>query len=622
MLLDRHDGVSRARAYDRSSAARSGRIGFRFFALILVASVVAFSGAGPALAEGRRVALVIGNSKYRIGDNLRNPVQDAAAMQVALHRLNFELIVGHDLPLEAFREKVREFTKVMRGADIALLFYAGHGVQYKEQNYLMPADIEVKSESDIVAKSIALNTILDDMGQHAKASVVFLDACRNNPLLRGISRGPATGSQLTWEYLRGLATITAEPADRFVGFAASPGTVAEDGRGQNSPFTEALLRHIATPNIDISAMFSGVRRDVLKATLKRQQPESLNALSQPLYLNPTGKTPTETQELLPPPEESPSSISLSSDAEFWIAIKDTNDPKNFEDYLTQFPKGRFANLAKRKADQIKATALKTASTEQRVRTPEAATTEGDFVFATGIARITKYHPRDEAQRSAHALARAKAILAKVPATGVNLPNTVVSTSEAAELLGYMSRGITYDEVWTIHTPTAQEVKVDLRAKVRTLLGGAERKLNGQLEPTDIISERPFRLRIDAKKEANIGVFAWQANSSVIRLYPESMQKTVVIRGGESVWFPRAEDSYPAIASTNLAGERRNHEAIIIVTGAGTLPFDELVPASVGETAQQSLANSLGGVDFLNRLAAVQDPGLEVLVLPYEVRQAQ
>jgi hypothetical protein len=340
-------------------------------------------------------------------------------------------------------------------------------------------------------------------------------------------------------------------------------------------------------------------------------------------LNPTGKVPTETQEPLPPLEESPSSsISLSSDAEFWIAIKDTNDPKNFEDYLAQFPKGRFANLAKRRTDQLKATALKTASIEQRVRAPEAATTEGDFVFATGIARITKYHPRDEALRSAHALARAKAILVKTPVTGGVLPNTVVSSGEAAELLGYMSRGITYDEVWTIHTPTAKEVKVDLRAKVRVLPVDPDRKLNGQIEPADVVAEQPFRLRIEAKKDATIGVFAWQANSSVVRLYPESMSKEVVIKSGESVWFPRAGDSYPAIASANLPGDRRNHEAIIVVTGAGNLSFNELVPSSVGDNPQQSLSNALLGIDFLGRLAAIEDAGLEVLVLPYEMRAAK
>ena len=596
------------------------RFGLLIFTLALVASVVTLVSAGLALAEGRRVALVVGNSKYRIGDNLRNPVQDAAAMQVALHRLNFELIVGHDLPLDAFREKVREFTKTMKGADIALFFYAGHGVQYKEQNYLMPADIEIKSEGDIVSKSISLNTILDDMGHYAKTNVIFLDACGNNPLLRSIPRGPATGTPSSWESLRGLAIINAEPADRFVGFAAAPGTVAEDGRGQNSPFTEALLRHIGTPGLEISAMFNGVRRDVLKSTAKRQQPESLNALSQPLYLNPAGRAPAEAQELPPSADENSASISLSSDAEFWIAIKDTTDPKNFEDYLAQFPKGRFANLARRKFDQLKASPKPVAS-DQRARAPDS-TIEGEFVFTTGVARITKYHPRDEALRSAHALARAKAILAKVSVANANLPNTVVSSGEAAELLGYMSRGITYDEIWTTHTPTAKEVRVDLRAKVRPLPSDPDRKLNAQIEPTEVVAEQPFRLRIEAKREANVGVFAWQADSSVVRLYPETASKEVIIKAGESVWFPRAADSYPAIASTNLPGDRRNHEAIFVVTGAGNLPFNELVPTSVGDSPQRSLSNALLGVDFLNRLAAVQDAGLEVLVLPYEVRASK
>ena len=97
----------------------------------------------------RRVALVIGNSKYRVGGTLKNPVEDAAAMQVALHRLNFDLIVGQDLTFESFQEKMREFTKAMKNADVALFFYAGHGIQYKDQNYLLPTDVELKNEVDI-----------------------------------------------------------------------------------------------------------------------------------------------------------------------------------------------------------------------------------------------------------------------------------------------------------------------------------------------------------------------------------------------------------------------------------------------------------------------------------------
>ena len=587
----------------------------------LLAGLVLLAGAGAGFAQqDYRVALVVGNSKYKVGGTLKNPVEDAAGMQVALHRLNFDLIVGQDLTLDQFKEKVREFTKRMKGADVALLFYAGHGVQFREQNYLLPTDVELKSEEDITGKTMRLNAILEDMGRYARVSVIFLDACRDSPQLRGVSRGPATGSLL--EYMRGLATITASPADRFVGFAAAPGTVAEDGRGKNSPFTTALLRHISTPNLEIGAMFTAVRRDVIKITARRQQPESLNALQQPLYLrldNPGGPPPVDPD---PPTDDgAPPSISLSADAEFWMGIKDTSDPKNFEDYLQLFPKGRFVPLAKRKIDTLKVAVVKPPETKARINPTDLATFDGDFVMSTGIARITKTHPKEEALRSARALARARAIVSKLPAsTTVLVPNFAGSSSDAAELLGHMSRGITHEEMWTLHETGNNVVKVDLRAKVRMFAGENDRKLTGSIEPAEVIAGQPYRLKLAAKKDATVGVFAWQADGTVVRLYPENPTRPVLIKSGETVSFPRAGDAYPAIATQNLPKERRNHEALIVVTGSSNIAFEQLVPTAIAETVQHSSPDLLDGGDFLKKLAALPDAELEVLVLPYEVRE--
>jgi uncharacterized caspase-like protein len=600
------------------------RLLFRLVAPALIAGAVAFISAGAGFAEEKRVALIVGNSKYRVGGTLRNPVEDAAAMQVALHRLGFQLIVGQDLALETFQEKVREFSLAMRNADIALLFYAGHGVQYKEQNYLLPTDIELNSEAEITAKSMRLNKILEDMGRQAKVSVILLDACRDAPQLRSISRGTATGGgKSIWEYVSGLATITeAAPADRFIAFAAAPGKLAEDGRGKNSPFTDALLRHIAKPDTDIGAVLNWVRRDVLKATSQRQQPETVNALTQPLYLNKTANAsplPVSNEEpSQQPADEQPPAVALSSDAEFWFGIKDTTDPKNFEDYLQQYPKGRFAMLAKRKVEALKPQA-KAADPRPRLMPGDLASVDGEFVIATGIARITKSHPKAEALRSARALARAKIIVSKLPASGLTVPGFVDASSDAAELLAHMGRGLTYEEAWTSHQTNSKEVKFDLRAKVRLLPDEADRKLSGSIEPAEVVSGQPYRLKLAAKKDVTIGVFAWQANGTVVRLYPESVHKQVFIKAGEPVAFPRSTDGYPAIASSTMPGEKRNHEALIVVTGSGPIAFEQLVPATISETAQHSANDLLDGSEFLLRLAALQDAELEVLVLPYEIR---
>ncbi len=577
---------------------------------------------GSAQVEERRVALIIGNSKYRsIADrDLKNPVEDAAAMQVALHRLNFELIIGQDLPFEVFKDKVREFSVAMNSADIGLLFYAGHGVQYKDENYLLPTDIELKSEAEIVARSIALNKIIEDMGKRAKSSIILLDACRDSPQFRTVTRGPTTGSPMASMFGRGLARISSPPGDRFVIYAAAPGTVAEDGRGKNSPFTEALLKHIATPGLEINALFSRVRGDVLRVTQRRQQPEALNRLSQPLWLKASAAPGHPAAEPPPASDESPAGIALSVDTEFWIGIKDTNDLKNFEDYLQLYPKGRFATLAKRRLELLKAATSKLAEPPARPAQKEAAAADGEFEV-TGHARITKEHPKLEALRSARALARAKAILKALLSSDTSLPGSVSSSREAADLLGFMGRGLTHGEFWREHTVNASEVRVELRTRVSLLPTGTERKLSGSIEPATVIAKQSFRVKIDAVKDVNIGVFAWQANGTVVRLYPESMTQKLQIKRGQSVSLPRANNSYPAIASDNMPGERSNHEAIIVVTGAPSLSLGSLVIASIAGTPQQSMADSVDGSEFLSALAALHDPELEVLVLPYEVRAA-
>ena len=205
--------------------------------------------------------------------------------------------------------------------------------------------------------------------------------------------------------------------------------------------------------------------------------------------------------------------------------------------------------------------------------------------------------------------------------GANLPATVTSSSEAAELLGYLGRGIPYDEVWTFHPESLGETKVELRAKVRALAAPGERRLLGQLDSTVVVAAQPIRLKVTARKDSHIGVFAWQADGTVLRLYPESTRKQpVLVKAGETIWFPRANDAYPAIASANMPGERSNHEALIVVTGArmANMQFEQLVPATIAQSTQHSSPSLIDATEFLRRLSALSDPELELLVLPYEV----
>lgn len=574
-----------------------------------------------AAALERRVALIIGNSKYSPIRSLKNPVEDAAAMTVALQRLGFRIIVGLDLSLADFRAKMAEFEKDLKGADLALLFYAGHGVQYNGHNYLLPTDIELKSQSDVISKSIALNVLVDSMARQAKVSLIFLDACRDSPQIPVRSSFGVVAS--IWNFSRGLAPLQESAADRFVAYAAAPGLTALDGQGKHSPFAQALLRHVATQGQDINTTFSLVRRDVLTATNNRQQPEATNALTRPLVLNPGGAMIALRQEPVPyESEEGQPTIALSSDVEFWMGIRDSSDPKHYEEYLRQNPNGRFVNLARRKLDELKTSPpSKDAATKARPANPDPPGDGEDHISVRASGKLSQMHPKVEAERSVRALARARAIAARTRIYSSTLPSTVSSSTQAAELLAYLAHGIPHDEHWTLIPSGADTdgVEVELRAKVRALKPPSARKLSGSIEPTKVVADQPFRLKVHAKREAQVGVFAWQADGTILRLYPAPSGRELVIKAGETVSLPRANDPFPAFSSANMPGEKRNHEAIIVVTGSAPMKFDAIVPNTVAREVQTSLA--MRSEEFLNRLAAIVDPDIELLIIPYEVLQA-
>src|SRR5262245_56451541 len=184
--------------------------------LILVA-------AGAARAE-KRVALVIGNAAYKHATELANPKNDAADMAAALRRLNFTVITGFDLDKAAFTAKAREFAGVMEGADLAVFFYAGHGLQVTTQNYLVPTDGRLGQESDVDFEMVPLQLVLKQMERQAKISIVFLDACRDNPLARNLARSMGTRSG---DVGRGLARVESG-IGTLIAFATQPGNVAID----------------------------------------------------------------------------------------------------------------------------------------------------------------------------------------------------------------------------------------------------------------------------------------------------------------------------------------------------------------------------------------------------------
>lgn len=229
----------------------------------------------------RRVALVVGNAAYASAGALANPVNDAGDMTGILRGLGFEVIAGTDLDKRSFDGKLREFARALPKADVALLFYAGHGLQVAGRNFLVPVDALLQTERDLDFEGVSLDFVLKQMelDRDGRTSIVLLDACRDNPLARNLARTMGTRSASVGQ---GLAQVQAG-VGTFVAYSTQPGNVALDGQGRNSPFTAALTKALANPERTLTSIMIDVRKDVLSATNGRQVPWDHSALTGEFY---------------------------------------------------------------------------------------------------------------------------------------------------------------------------------------------------------------------------------------------------------------------------------------------------------------------------------------------------
>lgn len=332
----------------------------RFQAFLLTLLLILSCGA--AHAE-RRVALVIGNSAYVHAAALHNPKNDALGMSEKLEDLGFEVVRGVDLDLGAMRGTIRDFVGKLEGADMALFFYAGHGLQVGGENYLAPVDARLRSYLDLDFEAVPVNLVLTAMERAAKVNLVFLDACRDNPLAETLARSMGTRSGSVG---RGLAKV-GSGVGSLVSFATQPGNVALDGAGDNSPFTTALLKHLGTPGQDITRDLVLVRRDVLQQTGGKQVPWDNSSLTGEVILKAAPVVVTPPEPAGPDPR-----VELT----YWETIKGGSSAAYFETYLKRFPDGQFADLARLRLEDLKA--AETAAREEKARpAPEPVATGPD-----------------------------------------------------------------------------------------------------------------------------------------------------------------------------------------------------------------------------------------------------
>ena len=296
----------------------------RSYFLVAVLLLGAFFAAGPSVAQGKRVALVIGNSDYKHTGRLENPKNDAADMVAALKKLGFVVIEGRDLDKAAMDRTVRDFAEALSGAQVGLFFYAGHGLQVAGQNYLIPIDAQLTTASAIDFEMVRLDLVHRTMERETNTNIIIMDACRDNPLARNLSR--ALGTRST-QIGRGFAPVESGEGT-LISFSTQPGNVALDGTGRNSPYAAALLKHIAAPGDDLPTILINVRNDVMKATDRRQVPWEHSAMTARFYFTP------------------PKSTEAQVEMAFWMSVKDTNNPAVLSTYLERYPTGEFATVAR------------------------------------------------------------------------------------------------------------------------------------------------------------------------------------------------------------------------------------------------------------------------------------
>ncbi|MCC6469222.1 MAG: caspase family protein [Alphaproteobacteria bacterium] len=315
----------------------------RLFSLRSIGAVLATAGAllfacpAPAQVANagvKRVALVIGNSAYK-EQPLKNPANDAKAMAAKLRQIGFQVIERQNATKSQMEKAIADFGEALSAGAVGLFYYAGHGLQASGRNFLVPVDATITSEQRVRLEALDVDVVLDQMDA-AKSGVnlVILDACRNNPFER---RFRAAGG--------GLAQINA-PQGTLIAYATAPGKVAADGDGANGLYTSKLLQHIGTPGMAVEEVFKRVRVDVSRDTNADQTPwESSSLTGSFMFVDAPPPAPA------PPPPQvaaAPAASAVDREALFWQSAKDSDDPGVLQSYLTQYPNGTFAPLAKAK----------------------------------------------------------------------------------------------------------------------------------------------------------------------------------------------------------------------------------------------------------------------------------
>jgi uncharacterized caspase-like protein len=288
-----------------------------------------------------RIALVIGNAAYR-SSPLLNPTNDATDIARRLEELGFKVILKLNADQREMKRSIREFSAALRGGGVGLFYFAGHGVQSRGRNYLLPVSADVQNEYELEDESVDANLVLGAMdAAQTRVNIVILDACRNNPFAKAFRS--VQGGLAQMEAARGT----------LIAFATAPGSVAQDGIGRNGMYTKHVLLSLKEPDTDVERVFKRVAQGVARETAGTQVPWVSSSLTGDFYFMPPAARPAVSAAGAPSGSDTGAipivgghPILLQIELSFWDTIKASGNPEEYEAYLSQYPDGRFAGLAK------------------------------------------------------------------------------------------------------------------------------------------------------------------------------------------------------------------------------------------------------------------------------------
>jgi hypothetical protein len=464
-----------------------GRTKFYSFCLAAVLLLVG----EPAFAD-KRVALVIGNAAYQNVARLPNPVNDSATMATTLKDAGFDVVDSrHDLGAADTRRALRDFADRARDADIAVVYYAGHGIEVEGGNYLIPVDAKLERDTDVYDEALSLDRVLLAVEPAKKLRLVILDACRDNPFAKTMKRTVASRA-----IGQGLAKIEPTSPNLLIAYSAKAGSTAADGDGKNSPFTVALSRHLTTPGLDVRRAFGYVRDDVLKTTNNRQEPfvyGSLGGEDVPLVPAPKVAAPAAAPVANPQAD-------MRRDYELALQI---GNKAALNAFLGQYPDGFYASLAKLQLEKVTAEEARVAATEkarlaeqERVRlaaegAQKAAQAKADAdAKAAEQARLAAEKAKEVAQAQAAAAEQKRAEAEKAAADNAKVAAVAPSSTDNKPNLASLSSGSPQAEV-------TKSVQTELR-RVGCLSAEADGNWNTTSQRSLSLFNRYAKTKFDTK----------------------------------------------------------------------------------------------------------------------------